>query len=210
MRNWLQSWVDREDGAAKVDLLFVLAGLQSRKEYALTLLQKGYASQILFSVGRFEIRRFSQLGLAGAPDLVAMAKSIPPPKRHFFVFYRNSQFDVKRIPRRGLGTLSEIDALADWIALHPEISSLALVSSGQHLFRVRLCCRSLLPPKLKTYFLEVPSESSAPRESDSEEPRMGQLGVFYELLKVACYAAFLPVWRVLRRWRSRTMASLNQ
>ncbi|HXY26407.1 MAG TPA: hypothetical protein VEI73_17270 [Candidatus Acidoferrum sp.] len=210
MRNWLQSWLDREDAIAKVDLIFVLASLQSRKEYALALFQKGCAPQVLFSVGRFEIRRFSQLGLPGAPDLVAIARGIPSPERHFFVFFRNGQFEVKRIPRRRLGTLSEIDALADWIALHPEISSLALVSSGQHLFRVRLCCRSLLSSKLKTYFLEVPNESSAPSESDPEEPRTGQQGVFYEFLKITCYAAFLPVWSVLRRWRSRTMASLNQ
>jgi hypothetical protein len=208
MLKWLQSRLAPLDGVTNADLIFVLAGLPSRKEYAVSLLQKGWAPQVLFSVGRFEIRRFPRLGLTGSPDLVAMAKSIPPPKRHFLVLFRNGQFDVKRIPMRGLGTLSEMDALADWLTLHPEISSLTFVSSEQHLFRVRLCCRHLLSPKLKTYFLGVPQESSPPAENDSTAPSRRH-GFPYELLKITCYALFLPLWRISRRWRSQTIASLN-
>jgi len=209
MRNRLSSWLAREDALENVDLIFVLAGRPRRKEYALQLLQQGRSRQVLFSVGRFEIRRFPQLGLPHSPDLLDMAKSIPPPRRHFFVLFRDAHFDVKRVPVRKLGTLTEIDALADWLASHPEISSLSFVTSGPHLFRVRLCCRSLLSPNLKTRFWSVPQPDSPAGGTGSQAPLLVLSEILRELLKVACYSLCLPLWRFARRWRSQTIATLN-
>jgi len=43
---------------------------------------------------RFEIHRFPELGLPQTIDLLQMARSIPPPQRHFFVLYESQQFTV--------------------------------------------------------------------------------------------------------------------
>src|SRR5258708_20274647 len=95
-------------------------------------------------------------------DLVERGQSIPPPQRHFLVLFENEQFTLQRIRVRTLGTLSEIDALADWLGAHPGISSLLVVSSGSHLRRLRICCRALLPRKLKTSFLPTPPHDAPP------------------------------------------------
>jgi hypothetical protein len=49
----------REAPRQSTDLIFVLAGRDYRKHYALQLFKDGIAPSILFSVSRFEIRRFS-------------------------------------------------------------------------------------------------------------------------------------------------------
>jgi hypothetical protein len=227
MLNWIHSWLAREDPLEKADLLFVLAGRQSRKEHAVKLFHDGWSRRILFSVGRFEIRRFPKLGLSRSPDLLAMAKSTSPPERHYFVSLHDGQFEVQRIPVRWLGTLSEIDALADWLEARPEISSLLIVSSDPHLRRLRLCCRTLLPAGLKIHFRAAPqenllaikdrpeSEKENQEENEKEDKQKSQRsfssarGTSFELLKLVCYSLFLPVWRIARRWRSRTMHSLS-
>jgi uncharacterized SAM-binding protein YcdF (DUF218 family) len=196
------------DPPAHADAIFVLAGLKTRKVFAIRLLEQGVGPCILFSVGRFEIRRFPELGLPQTIDLLQMAQSIPPPQRHYFVLFENQQFSVQRIPVRMLGTLSEIDALADWLGARPQISSLLIVSSGPHLRRLRICCRILLPRNIKTSFLAAP-EQSATRDpriwwSDAATRKM----VLTECFKIACYLVFLPFWKLARPWRSKTISSI--
>jgi uncharacterized SAM-binding protein YcdF (DUF218 family) len=191
----LFDWLARADPPANADAIFVLAGRKSRKVFAIRLLEQGAASRILFSVGRFEIRRFPELGLPQTIDLLQMAQAIPPPQRHFFVLFANQQFTVQRIPVRMLGTLSEIAALADWLLAHPEISSLLVVSSGAHLRRLRMCCRRLLRRNVNCSF--VP----APQESGDNGP--GRKALLLELFKVACYLLILPLWEVACPWRWR-------
>jgi hypothetical protein len=204
----IYDWLAHEDTLTASDLIFVLAGLQSRKEYAATLFREGIAPLVLFSVDRFEIRRFATLDVPQPPalDLLEIARGISPPDRHFFVLLKSGQFEVKRIPVRKLGTLSEIDALADWLPLHPEIASLLVISSGTHLRRLRLCCRALLPPNSKTYMRAVPQGNSLADRT----PEHHLKGVPFEMLKIACYSLFLPIWGIARRWRSKTMHTLNR
>lgn len=207
----MYSWLACEDALTASDLIFVLAGSPSRKEYAARLFTERIAPLVLFSVGRFEIRRFATLPMPLPPsiDLLQITKSISPPDRHFFVLLKGGHFEVRRIPVRKLGTLSEIDALADWLHQHSEITSLLLISSGTHLRRVRLCCRALLAPQLKIHTRAAPQGIC---ETDATEPLSREHNlrrVLLEMLKIACYAMFLPVWRVARRWRSKTIHSLN-
>jgi hypothetical protein len=213
MLNWMRSRLAREDPLEHADLLFVLAGQQDRKEYAVRLFHDGRAHQILFSVGRFELRRFPKLGLPRAPDLLAIAKHTPPTERHYFVWLRDGEFDVKRIPVRRLGTLGEIDAFADWLAARPQISSLLLVSSAPHLRRLRMCCHALLSPSLKVRFRAVPErnlpETQNEDEDDSQQSSPHRKGARFERLKIICYSLVLPFWQIARRWRTQTIHSLK-
>lgn len=197
----LFDWLARADPMAPADAIFVLAGQKSHKLFAIRLLEQGIAPRVLFSVGRFEIRRFPELGLPQTIDLLQMAQSIPPPQRHFFVLFENSQFLVQRIPVRILGTLGEIDALADWLAAHPQIASLLIVSSSSHLRRLRISCRRLLPQKIRTVFVATPgNQKGDPSEQASLK------AVPLEFFKIVCYTIFLPFWKAARPWRSKNVS----
>jgi uncharacterized SAM-binding protein YcdF (DUF218 family) len=201
MRKSLFDWLARADPPANADAIFVLAGLKTRKLFAIQLLEQGIAPRVLFSVGRFEIRRFPELGLPRTIDLLQLAQSIPPPKRHFFALFENQQFTAQRIPVRKLGTLSEIDALADWLLAHPEISSLLVVSSASHLRRLRMCCRRLLRRNVKCSFVATPEENG----SASTDPK----ALWLEFFKITCYQIILPFWEVARPWRWRIRSYLD-
>ena len=78
----LHAWLSSVDHARPADLIFILAGQMSRKDFALQLFREGLAPRLLFSVGRFEIRRFSKLALPIGLDLLKLAQHLPPPQRH--------------------------------------------------------------------------------------------------------------------------------
>ena len=195
MLKYLFDWLTRADPPAPAEAIFVLAGRKSRKVYAIELFEQGMAPRLLFSVGRFEIRRFPDLGLPQTIDLLQMAQNIPPPQRHFFVLFEDQQFTVHRIPLRGLGTLSEIDALADWLLAHLEISSLLVVSSRLHLRRLRICCRRLLRRNVKCRFVATPAENG---NNDSNRK-----AILLECIKIAFYLGLLPFGELTRPWRRR-------
>jgi len=203
MLKMLFDWLTYADSPVQSDAIFVLAGHKNRKVLAIQLLGQGTAPRILFSVGRFEIRRFPELGLPQTVDLLQLAQTIPPPQRHFFVLFEGQQFTVQRIPVRALGTLSEIDALADWLAEHPEISSLLIVSNGAHLRRLRICCHILLPHKIRTNFLAVPEEKATPNQRDWSTEALRGKRVLSEFVKIVCYSVFLPFWKLARPWRAK-------
>ncbi len=205
MLQFLFDWLARADSPAHADAIFVLAGHKSRKVYAIRLLEQGMAPRLLLSVGRFEIRRFPELGLPQTIDLLEMAQSIPPPQRHFFVLFENEQFTLQRIRVRTLGTLSEIDALADWLGAHPGISSLLVVSSGSHLRRLRICCRALLPRKLKTSFLATPAEDATPNRQNWRSDASPRKELLSECIKIAFYCILLPWWKPTRSWRKKAI-----
>jgi hypothetical protein len=207
MSKLLFDWLARADSPAHSDAIFVLAGHKSRKVFAIQLLEQGTAPRILFSVGRFEIRRFPELGLPQTIDLLRLAQAIPPPQRHFFVLFEKHQFTVQRIPVRALGTLGEIDALVDWLAEHPAISSLLVVSSGAHLRRLRICCRWLLPRNINASFLAVPKETITPNQGIWRNDAATWRSVLSECIKIACYLVFLPFWKLARPWRTKTISS---
>src|SRR5512139_2962770 len=67
------------------DCIFVLAGKQERKTYGIKMWHFGYAARLILSVGRFEWRKFGELGLDSDGGLEASVEQIPAKKRHFFI-----------------------------------------------------------------------------------------------------------------------------
>jgi hypothetical protein len=149
-------------------LLFVFAGKMERKGYALGLLRQKLAPAALFSVGRFEIRRFSKMPLPVPLNLLEIAQSLPPPQRHYFVFFRNQHVEFEHIQPARFGTLTEVRALARWLSRHPEIRSLLAISTDVHLRRIRLCCRALLPDTVNVMYVATPPNTSFASETKLE------------------------------------------
>lgn len=200
----LHAWLSPADAPRNADLIFVLAGRVHRKEYALELYRQDLTPRLLFSVGRFEIRRFSKMPLPVPLDLLKLAQDVPPPQRHYFVFFQGPEAQVEHVPPRRFGTLMEIETLARWLSVNPGIRSVLMISSETHLRRIRMCCRSLLNPKTELAFLaaplslpEQPIPATTERKEDQPKPQMGvsagslnedllelfKLGIYWILLK---------------------------
>jgi uncharacterized SAM-binding protein YcdF (DUF218 family) len=183
----LRSWLSPVDAPRSADLIFVLAGGMHRKEYALQLFRQGLAPRILFSVSRFEIRRFSKMALPVSLDLLKLAQEVPPPQRHYFAFFEGQQVRTEHVLPGRFGTLTEIDALARWLSENPNIGSVLIVSSDSHLRRIRMCCRSLLNPRLELAFLAAPlppEESSDFASAKEDLMELFKLAIYWVLLKL--------------------------
>lgn len=176
------------------DLIFVLAGRENRKQYGLELFRQGLAPRILFSVARFEIRRFSRLSLPVPFDLLSVALDVPPTQRHYFVLFEGQTVQVEHVRPGRFGTLTEIESLACWLDGRPKIHSLLIISSDTHLRRIRICCQSLLGASFKIAPIAAPDTSSGQRKSESTA------AILVEMLKTLVYWAILE----LRRDRLRS------
>jgi hypothetical protein len=179
-----------------VDLIFVLAGRESRKLYGLQLFRNGRAPRLLLSVGRYEIRQFAQLPLPEPLDLFSLAAPIDPPLRHFFVAFSCAGALAERIPLHRLGTLSEVRGLRAWLGRHKEVRRLLVISHRAHRARVELCCRKLLPCTVQCNFLPVPKEFARPSErgrpgaDDSARYFLTELGKLFVYWLVLAWAGF--------------------
>lgn len=182
---WLHAWLSPADTPRNADLIFVFAGKMVRKEYALELFREKHAPGILFSVGRFEIRRFSKMPLPVPLDLLKLAQALPPPQRHYFVLFRGQTVQIEHVPPKRFGTLTEIQSLARWLTQHSEIRSVLCVSSDAHLRRIRMCCRSLLPSSMELSFVAVPGPD------DDSSGGASWLADLRELTKIPAYWVFL-------------------
>jgi len=161
----LHDWLACADSVCCGDLIFALAGRLSRKEHAAFLFSSKFAPQMLLSVGRFEIRHFAGVALPMAVNLIPIASSVAPPRRHMFVWFGKGTCHAGLIRRDKLGTLSEVVALKDWLVGHPEIKTVLIVSSATHLRRVRLCCRDVMPGGVRFRFLPAAGEPWSKRDS---------------------------------------------
>lgn len=178
------------------DLIFVLAGRDYRKLYALKLFQQGLAPKILLSVSRFEIRRFSNMPLPSSLDLVNVASGVPPAERHFFVLFEGANVQVNYVQPYRFGTMTEIESLSRWLAGHRDVRSVLLISSSQHLRRVGICCRFLLGRDLEIVL------TSPPTQPQSAE-KLGPLtAACLESLKTLAYGVVLTIRRVRPRNKS--------
>lgn len=195
----LYSWLSPADGPAQGDLIFVLAGRQNRKLYALELFRQGLAGALLMSVGRFEIRKFAQLSLPADADidLVRIASTTEPHLRHYFVTFQDGNTGVELVPRGRFGTLSEIQALACWLEARPQLGSVLVVSSGPHLRRVRACCWAILPARLQVSFIAAPEPGEVGRSARWRDREWRAL-VLKEIPKLFIYRLVLSA-RTLRR-----------
>lgn len=184
--NRLYDWLAASDPLQPSDVIFVLAGRECRKHFALELLRDGWAPTLLLSVGRFEIRHFSTLDLPVSLDLLAVASTTEPWRRHYFVEIGPGTVQLQRIARKRFGTLSEILAFSEWLREHSSIRSATIVSSGFHLKRIRMCCRRLVPEHTRLNFVAVPEESRYLRGHWWRSSTARKL-VLSELLKIAVY-----------------------
>jgi len=200
----LHAWLSSADHARPADLIFVLAGRMSRKHYALQLFREGLAPRLLFSVGRFEIRRFSKMALPVRLDLLKLAQDLPPPERHFFVLFQGGECHVWHVQPRRFGTLTEIASLARWLDANPGVQSVILISNETHLRRIRICCRALLPRGVEAALLAVPNSfsDSADQQSSRIESTGGDL---LEFLKFLVYRVLLTLRPHRRTQPSRSM-----
>ena len=160
----------------KADLIFVFAGREERKRYGLELYERGYAPRIILSVGRFEWRRFAELGLASDGGLVELVPTIEAPKRHFFVEIAGEETTCRFIERGHYGTLSEAHALAARVARaaraarvgddeNDEAITILLVSSPEHSRRCLLAAKSIVSPRHRLIPIGcAPSKDSCVRE----------------------------------------------
>ena len=183
----MHAWLSPVDTPRSAGLIFVLAGRVYRKEYALDLFRQGLAPRILFSVSRFEIRRFSKMALPVPLDLLKLAQELPPPQRHYFAFFEGQEVRTEHVLPRRFGTLTEIEALARWLSENPDIRSVLVVSSDSHLRRIRMCCHSFLDPKLKLAFLAAPfppEENSAFASAKEDLFELFKLAIYWVLLKI--------------------------
>ena len=142
---FIYDWLSLEDSLDEADLVFALAGRESRKAYALLLFSQGKGKRLLLSVGRYEIRRFAVLPWPAPLNLPEAVAGVPPPIRHSFVTFGEGGSAIQLIKPGSLGTWSEIGALAEWLKSRQRVHNILIISSGSHLRRVRLCCRALLP-----------------------------------------------------------------
>jgi len=197
--NRLYDWLAASDPLQTSDVIFVLAGRECRKHFALELFRTGWAPILLLSVGRFEIRRFSNLELPAEFDLLAIASTTEPRRRHYFVEIDSGTAQASRITLSRFGTLSEIRAFSEWLQGHSSVRSATIVSSGFHLKRVRMCFRQLVPEGTKLHFVAVPDESRYLRRHWWRDPNPRRL-VFSELLKIAVYRGLCQ--RLMVRTRS--------
>jgi hypothetical protein len=195
----LHAWLSSADRARPANLIFVLAGAMSRKHYALQLFREGLAPRLLFSVGRFEIRRFSKMALPIPLDLLNQVQDVPPPQRHYFVLFQNRICQVEHVQPRRFGTLTEIASLARWLDANPEVQSVNLISNEAHLRRIRMCCRSLLPRGVDVALLAVPNSLSGFADQQSSEIQSTGSDLL-EFLKVLVYRVLLTL-RAYRRRR---------
>ena len=167
------------------------------------LFRQGLVPGILFSVGRFEIRRFSKMHLPVPLDLLKLAQEVAPPQRHYFAYFQGQEVQVEHVPPGPFGTLTEIEALARWLAAKPEIRSVLVISSDTHLRRIRMCCRALLNPEMEMSFLAAPlpmSSAPAAAESQQDYPQSEEISaaalVLYDLLelfKLSIYWVLLKI-----------------
>jgi len=201
----LHHWLNCADSASRADLIFVLAGSQCRKSYGLELQRQKLAPQVLLSTSRFEVRRLATLDLPRKFDLLKMVKNVAPQQRHFFVSVTRQEIQAQRISRGKFGTLSEIYALAEWLRERPQITSLSILSSGNHLRRLRICCRAILSENMRVQFLRVPESSFFVNGENWWLDKQARRMLLGELFKIACYSVLLRVDTIVPRSRAELL-----
>jgi hypothetical protein len=190
-------------------LIFVLAGAPDRKSYGLKLLRQKMAPQILLSISRFEVRLLAALDLRKDFNLLKMVEHVAPRQRHFFVSLVEQEIQVQRISCGKFGTLGEMHALAEWLREHPQITSLSILSSGNHLRRLRMCCRAILPANVRIQFLRVPESTSLANGEDLSFDNKEMRMLLRELIKIICYSVLLPVDTIVPRSQAKLLEIVN-
>jgi hypothetical protein len=160
MNRLISNFLNIAEPPRKVETIFVLAGKETRKAHGIELWNRGYAPELILSIGRFEWRKFYNLGLPGDGGLLRLVKSTPPEKRHFFVRLRNHQAEAYLIPILRYGTITEAQALSQLFRADPPASMMVL-STPTHLRRVAVAFRHAFRGlATKLTFVATPEDDS--------------------------------------------------
>lgn len=184
--------VGRAAGAPPADAIFVFAGNQERKVFAVERWRAGAAARLIVSVGRFEWRRYPQLGL---PDggLRALVQATPYWRRHFFVLVERDGAEARLVETRPFGTRHEARALVA-AARERGLRTIVVVTSSVHVRRASIAlARAARGQDVAFTFETVPDERDPYGPTRWRRTRTGVRVVLSELVKVAIYAALL--WR---------------
>jgi hypothetical protein len=188
---YLYRFLNIESPPQKCDCIFVLAGKPERKVFGIDLWRRGYAPELILSVGRFEWRRFYSLGLPADGGLRQLVDATPPVERHFFVRLRDSQAKAILIPRGRLGTMTEGRQLATLLR-GGAIRSLMVVSTSIHLRRTALVFRRAFRGSgIDLAFVAVPEDLSSIRRSDLRAVKEVRAAIWEEFRKYCYYRLLL-------------------
>lgn len=166
------------------DCLFVLAGRQQRKVFGTDLWKRGFAPELILSVGRFEWRKFYNLGLPADGGLRQMVDQTLPVNRHFFVRLCGKDADCHPVIPGRFGTWREAQALATLVK-HRKVGSILVVSDALHLRRVAFAMkRAFRSQSVQLWFAAV-SGCSEPRPGKGDLP--SRSAVLKELGKYVAY-----------------------
>jgi len=210
-RTWLQylaAPLVPADRLEQADAIFVLGGHRIRKIFAARLFRDHWAPRLLMSTGvPSYIARVieSELPPAAFQRLESWREIHETGRQpdvfwgQRFVYVDAHQWAVIPIKSHVLGTLSELEALADWLVSHPEVRSLLIVSLAAHLRRVRLCCRRLFPRDCQVRLIPATMSARDLAELGEAAERDGVERITLEWSKLILYALVLP----FRRRRAR-------
>lgn len=183
----VSDFLDVGESQREADCIFVLAGKQGRKVYGIDLWRRGYAPELILSVGRFECRRFYHLSLPSDGGLKSLVERTPPEMRHFFVRFKDNQAVCSPVRRGRFGTMTEGRALARQLS-GSGMHSLMVVSSPIHLRRVALVFRRTFHGSgIRLIFVAAPEELSLRTSAQSRAK------VWTEFGKYLVYLVFWPI-----------------
>ena len=188
----LHDRLDRSTPPERCDALFAFAGRPERARVAVELWRAGTAPVLVLSVGRFEWRRFPELGLPSDGRLHDLVLRTPPSRRHFLVAIDAAGARAEWMPQGRLGTLAEARAFVR-LARERGWRSVQAVTTAAHSRRGLLALRrSSRGTGLRIGIVAVPEPlSSVPRDTWWRDPGARSL-VLGEWIK-------LPVYGLLAR-----------
>jgi hypothetical protein len=188
----LHEGLDRSVPPEPCDAIVAFAGRTERARHALALWRDGAAPDLVLSVGRFEWRRFPELGLPSDGGLRDLVLRTPPSLRHFLVVIDRSGSRAEWMPQGRFGTLAESKAVAR-LARERGWRSVQAVTTAAHsrraLLALRRCTRGA---PLLLGIVAVPEPQSSLRRDSWWRDGAGRALVLGEWMK-------LPVYGLLAR-----------
>ena len=180
-------FLDVSEPPAQSDLIFVFAGKQERKAAGLDLWKRGYAPELIISVGRFEWRRFSSLGLKSDGGLLDLVEKTRPQDRHFFVRVSPNATASTLIRKRYFGTRNEAQEFARLV--NPANQTIMVLSTAFHLRRARLVFARAFRnrPDIKILCVTGPESDAYIQRSDLRTSWPARWAILKELSKYLVY-----------------------
>jgi hypothetical protein len=183
-----------------VDLIFVMAGLPERKQYALELYRAGMAPRLVLSVGRYEVSKMDRLPIGQQmAELRALRDSSPPHERHFFVELSAAGVRIEKVRLPRWNTCGEVWAMLRLVE-REGARRVTIVSTGVHLRRVAFTIRKLDGRGAAFSYCAVPERLQPIKRERWWTRPADRRFVVKEALKLAGYRLILsmPRWAWMR------------